>query len=81
MYRAPGLFANDSAQYSLYFATMLDDYTLYSGDATLLARQWSTLQGELAYIRTLVDGNGLVSVSASDAQDWLPNFPAPPPAR
>ncbi|MEM5313041.1 alpha-L-rhamnosidase C-terminal domain-containing protein [Paraburkholderia sp. JHI869] len=66
-----------SAQYSMYFIAILHDYYLYTGDATLLKAQWSAAQGELGYLQTLVDANGLISVDASNAQDWLPNFASP----
>lgn len=66
-----------STQYSMYFIAILHDYVQYTGDTSLLQEQWSTAQGELAYLRTLVDGNGLIAVGASDAQDWLPNFTSP----
>jgi hypothetical protein len=44
---------------------------------SLLKEQWSAAQGELAYLQTLADTNGLIAVGASDAQDWLPNFASP----
>ncbi|WP_167058594.1 alpha-L-rhamnosidase C-terminal domain-containing protein [Burkholderia sp. Ax-1719] len=66
-----------STQYSMYFVTVLHDYYLYSGDAALLAQQWSAAQGELSYLQTQVDSNGLISVDASNAQDWLPDFASP----
>ncbi len=66
-----------STQYSMYFVTALHDYYLYSGDATLLAQQWAAAQGELNYLQTQVDSNGLIAVDASNAQDWLPDFASP----
>jgi alpha-L-rhamnosidase len=66
-----------STQYSMYFVEILHEYYLYTGDASLLNQQWSAAQGELAYLLTLVDSNGLISVNASNAQDWLPNFASP----
>jgi len=66
-----------SAQYSMYFVTVLHDYYQYSGDASLVKEQWSAVQGELGYLQTLVDANGLIAVDAANAQDWLPNFASP----
>lgn len=66
-----------SAQYSMYFVTVLHDYYLYSGDAALLTQQWAAVQGELNYLQTLVDSNGLIAVNAGNAQDWLPDFASP----
>ncbi|WP_196486081.1 alpha-L-rhamnosidase C-terminal domain-containing protein [Burkholderia cepacia] len=62
-----------SAQYSLHFISDLYDYYLHTGDVRLVAEQWPTVKGELAYIRSLIDANGLVSVNAADAQDWSPS--------
>ncbi|MBN3854068.1 hypothetical protein G3N59_11820 [Paraburkholderia sp. Ac-20340] len=66
-----------STQYSMYFVTVLHDYYLFSGDSALLSSQWAAVQGELAYLQTLVDSNGLIAVNAGNAQDWLPNFASP----
>ncbi|MDE1184754.1 alpha-L-rhamnosidase C-terminal domain-containing protein [Paraburkholderia sp.] len=66
-----------SAQYSMYFIRLLHDYYQFTGDASLVNEQFAAVQGELGYLQTLVDSNGLISVTAANAQDWLPDFTNP----
>lgn len=66
-----------SAQYSMYFIRLLHDYYQFTGDASLVSEQWAAVQGELGYLQTLLDSNGLIAVNPGNAQDWLPNFASP----
>ena len=66
-----------SAQYSMYFIRLLHDYYQFTGDASLVTEQWAAVQGELGYLQTLLDSNGLIAVNAGNAQDWLPDFANP----
>lgn len=66
-----------STQYSMYFVKLLRDYYQYTGDLSLVRAQWPALEGELRYLADHVDANGLISVDAHEAQDWLPDFAHP----
>ncbi|WP_322047960.1 alpha-L-rhamnosidase C-terminal domain-containing protein [Paraburkholderia sp. J67] len=66
-----------STQYSMYFVKLLRDYYQYTGNLALVRAQWPALEGELRYLRDHADANGLISVDAHEAQDWLPDFAHP----
>jgi alpha-L-rhamnosidase len=66
-----------SAQYSMYFIRLLHDYYQFTGDSSLVSEQWAAVQGELSYLQTLLDSNGLIAVNSGNAQDWLPDFANP----
>lgn len=59
-----------SASYSIYWVLGLASYYLYTGDTAFIQQEWPTVQRELAWNASQVDGNGLLGTPDSDGADW-----------
>jgi alpha-L-rhamnosidase len=61
-----------STSYSSYFLPNLYDYYLYTGDLHFVHQQWPSAEKELAYLRSLTNAKGLLSINPANALDWHP---------
>ncbi|MFC1408629.1 alpha-L-rhamnosidase C-terminal domain-containing protein [Streptacidiphilus sp. N1-12] len=59
-----------SASYSVYWVLALSSYYLYTGDTAFIQQEWPTVQSELAWNASQVDGNGLLNTPSADGADW-----------
>jgi alpha-L-rhamnosidase len=65
-----GTVGSYSASYSMYWLLGLGSYYLYTGDTAFAQQEWPTVQRELAWNATQLDGNGLFVTDGSDGADW-----------
>jgi alpha-L-rhamnosidase len=56
--------------YSLYFVSDVGDYYTYTGDKPFVAREWPTVQREMAWELAQVNSDGLFVTTAADDLNW-----------
>lgn len=66
----PGEISVPLGIYSLYFVSDVGDYYKYTGDMSFAAREWPTVQREMAWELAQTNATGLFVTTAADDLNW-----------